>query len=550
MSSDPALNNPMNTDDPDQTPPGGDGHAAGEAGVGADPFSYDVVPYESFSYPHTQSPHLNFVGSLFKMSPPDVEKARVLELGCASGGNLLPLACNFPKGKFYGIDLSQVQIDEANRQVKELKLDNVTFDQMDIMEFPEDAGEFDYIIVHGILSWVPEAVSNKIIEIFGKHLAPKGLALVSYNCLPGWHFVQALREMMQFHAKRFEKPDQQLAQARAFLDFVHDNVTGGQESYKAIIDRERQTLKNANDSYFFHDHLEDENRQYYLHEVNKLAVENGLTYVGDTAVTSMFLGNLPKDAAEKLGGLNDVILQEQYMDFLNNRRFRNSVFSKASNTPNRALDGTDFAPFYVKPMFKAEDEDTPLQEEIKYKATNSEVTFTVKSKPFNALLLTLVANNQDLLTGSKAIKEAAKKYKIDEEQIRAEAHKHFFRLYFSGFFTLSSYKFKVVREVSEKPEVFKYARLLASMPGRDKVTSISGNNIPCDRQSAIVLRNADGTRTIDEIVEIFMKHMKDNNETLRNNGEPVTDEKEQRKVLRELVDNIMGKLAQNDLLVA
>jgi len=63
-------------------------------------FSYDALPYEGFAYAQTHPAHLYSVASLFGLNPPDFKKARVLELGCGGGDNLLPLALTYPKSIF------------------------------------------------------------------------------------------------------------------------------------------------------------------------------------------------------------------------------------------------------------------------------------------------------------------------------------------------------------------------------------------------------------------------------------------------------------------
>ena len=67
---------------------------------------YDAVPYESKSFPQTHPDRLATLGRLFGMNPAPVTHSRVLELGCAGGGNLIPMAFHLPENDFLGIDLS------------------------------------------------------------------------------------------------------------------------------------------------------------------------------------------------------------------------------------------------------------------------------------------------------------------------------------------------------------------------------------------------------------------------------------------------------------
>src|SRR6476619_1779852 len=100
--------------------------------------SYDEVPYESFAVFETHPDHLAVMGRLFGLTPPAVETCRVLELGCAGGGNLIPLAQVLPGGRFVGVDLSGRQIAQAKANAEALGLANITFHAMSLTEVARD----------------------------------------------------------------------------------------------------------------------------------------------------------------------------------------------------------------------------------------------------------------------------------------------------------------------------------------------------------------------------------------------------------------------------
>ena len=76
--------------------------------------SYDEMPYVDAAFPQTHPDRLATVARLFSISAPSVEACRVLELGCASGSNLTPMAIELPEATFVGIDLSALQIAQTN----------------------------------------------------------------------------------------------------------------------------------------------------------------------------------------------------------------------------------------------------------------------------------------------------------------------------------------------------------------------------------------------------------------------------------------------------
>jgi 2-polyprenyl-3-methyl-5-hydroxy-6-metoxy-1,4-benzoquinol methylase len=156
--------------------------------------SYDEVPYESHPYPQTHPSRLAAVATLFGLRPPAVETARVLELGCAAGGNLTPVAEAFPKATLLGVDASARQIGDGQRFVERLGLSNLTLKHANILDLGPDLGTFDYIICHGVFSWVQTPVQEKILDICAKHLSPSGIAYISYNTYPGWHMRGMIRD--------------------------------------------------------------------------------------------------------------------------------------------------------------------------------------------------------------------------------------------------------------------------------------------------------------------------------------------------------------------
>jgi 2-polyprenyl-3-methyl-5-hydroxy-6-metoxy-1,4-benzoquinol methylase len=165
--------------------------------------TYDEVPYQSYPYSVSQPENLKTIGLLFGMNAPEVETARVLELGCAEGGNLIPIAARYPKASFVGVDLSKVQIDAGNVHIKSLGLKNIEHKNCSITDIDEKFGKFDYIVCHGVISWVPDFVRKKILEVSSQNLSENGIAYISYNTLPGWNMIRTIRDMMLYHSKNF-----------------------------------------------------------------------------------------------------------------------------------------------------------------------------------------------------------------------------------------------------------------------------------------------------------------------------------------------------------
>jgi len=289
----------------------------------ADENAYDQIPYPNYSHRETHPRHLEVIARLFGMNPPSINQSRVLELGCAAGWNLVPQAQDLPQSQFLGIDYSTRQIESGKTMVKQLGLKNIELRHADILDIDESWGQFDYIICHGIFSWVPQIVRTKIFEICSKNLVPNGVALVSYNVYPGWQLQSTIRDMMLYHIADREEPQERVTQARAVLDFLIKNCPQN-TLYSKLFQTELARVSDNEDAQLLHDHLEGVNDPVYFHQFIEQAGAMNLQYLGDVHFSQMILNNLSSDARRTLGAV-PLIQQEQYMDFLRNRSFRKTL---------------------------------------------------------------------------------------------------------------------------------------------------------------------------------------------------------------------------------
>lgn len=301
--------------------------------------SYDDVPYESLPFAQTHPARLATVAALFGLDPSPVEHSRVLELGCAAGGNLVPMAEAFPDSSFVGVDYSARQIEDGARIVQTLGLQNLRLRHASITDVDDSYGQFDYILCHGVYSWVPRAVQDKILDVCARHLAPNGVAYVSYNTFPGWHMRGMIRDMMRYHALRFDGPLQRVGQARALLDFLAQSANKDAGAYGVLLRSELEFIRDQSDHYIYHEQLEDVNEPLYFHQFAGRAVERGLKYLGEARISTMVSGNFGNDVQKALEVLAaDQIQTEQYLDFVRNRTFRETLLVRSEQQPDWAIE--------------------------------------------------------------------------------------------------------------------------------------------------------------------------------------------------------------------
>jgi cyclopropane fatty-acyl-phospholipid synthase-like methyltransferase len=279
------------------------------------------------------------------MSPAPVEGCRVLELGCGDGGNLIPIAYTLRDSEFLGVDLSARAIAAGMEMVQALGLDNVSLRRLDLLD-AADLGRFDYILAHGVYSWVPPTVQERMLALCRESLNPHGVAYVSYSAYPGAHIRGMLAEMLQYHAKRFAEPEQQIEQARALLAFLAA-ARPSEDAYDLLLRQHAEEVASRHRYSIFHDELSP-CEPVYFHQFAARAARHELQYLGEADFFEMQETSQPPHVAATLRELaRDIIDKEQFLDFLKCRRFRQTLLCPAEVKLNRRLESGQMREFYV-----------------------------------------------------------------------------------------------------------------------------------------------------------------------------------------------------------
>jgi len=292
--------------------------------------SYDQVPYPCNAYPQTHPAHLALIARLQGMHPVAPEACRYFEIGCGDGANLIPMALEFPLSQFLGIDLAASSIEKACQNSGQFAAANVEFRTQNIMDLRrEDVGQWDYIVVHGVFSWVPEPVRLRLLEICRELLTPEGIAFISFNAYPGCHLRAIPREMMRYHTANVPEADSKITQARALMQFVAQCQSSDDEISSILRSEANRVLHYAH-NHLYHDDLAALNQPFYLHEFVELVASHGMQYLGDAEYASMFDTRYPVEVRETLASLgDDVVRKEQYLDFIKCRRFRQTLICRS-----------------------------------------------------------------------------------------------------------------------------------------------------------------------------------------------------------------------------
>lgn len=316
--------------------------------------AYDQVTYPNFAFPQTHPDRLATLATLFNMTPPAVESCRVLELGCGDGGNLIPMAFSLPGSKFVGIDRAEKPIEKGNAVIAALGLQNIELVRFDINELSDSLGRFDYVIAHGLYSWVPSEVRDRVLKIGRSVLTAHGVMYISYNTYPGCHLRNIAREMMLFHTRGLTETRDRIAQSRALMNWLAGS-SPPTNAYQALLSDLSQHLNDKNEAAIYHDDLAAINAPVYFHQFVEHAARNGLQFLSEAEYFDVQYSTLPAAIREQMEALaeNDILAKEQYMDFLEGRSFRQSLLCHHEIKLERNIPATRVHHFYLKAEVRA-----------------------------------------------------------------------------------------------------------------------------------------------------------------------------------------------------
>ena len=305
---------------------------------------YSELGYKSMPFPYTTPATLEAYAALVGITAPNPNTARVLELGATYGGNIISQALFNPDATFVGIELSQEQVEKGNELIAKAGLTNVSLVQSDIASIGSEIGIFDYIIAHGLYSWVDDDVKDALLRLIDEHLAEDGIAYVSYNTYPGWHTMEEVRQLMmfsnrdkaQFNHKEKVLHGKTIGSIVGSQILKYDNLKERNSKFLGAL----RSVMQKDEYYVGHDHLEPNNDPVYFYQFNDHLADHNLAYLCDTDLTLSMVRSFDVDIADTLDKLapNDHVNQEQYLDFMLDTTFRKSIICKAKHAESVTYD--------------------------------------------------------------------------------------------------------------------------------------------------------------------------------------------------------------------
>lgn len=293
---------------------------------------YDAIPYRHGAIPASHPARTGAIARILGISSAPPDRCRVLELGCAEGMNLLPLAERFPDSEFTGLDISPAQIATGEAARAACGFKNVRLVCGDVRDF--DPGTFDYIIAHGVYSWVPDDAKDALIALIARALPPSGVAYVSYNVHPAAGPIASLRAIVRTELDRLA-PTEEPAAASHLLRLLRESFATMPGPYSASMRILLDEMLAKPIALCLNDELATVNDPVTFLAFTAHAARHGLQFLAEAHFASMPFQHLPAAARAPLAGLGlDTMRAQQFLDLLGHRSFRNSLLVRASELPS------------------------------------------------------------------------------------------------------------------------------------------------------------------------------------------------------------------------
>lgn len=304
----------------------------------------DDLPYVRHFIADLSPARLRLVAALNGLVPPPAVDFDYCELGCAHGDTLAALAAAYPESRFLGVDLSAAHVASAKRLARDGALENIGVLERDFADLVgEDIGAFDYIVAHGVLSWVSPDKRKALLDFAKAKLKPGGLLHVSYNAMPGWASVEPLRQLLLFGgAGGAGAASTSLERARLGLQFAQSMQRAGAEYFakNPAASEMLETMAKAGLPYVVHEYLHEHWTPMYFARVAWEMAASDLHFVGGLPVHTNFRDTAVSEAQERLlAHVTDRTTFESLKDFATDEFFRRDVFVRGTPPRSAATTG-------------------------------------------------------------------------------------------------------------------------------------------------------------------------------------------------------------------
>jgi SAM-dependent methyltransferase len=292
------------------------------------------VAYTSNFYREITPTWLGFTSLLLGHRHPDLTRAfRYADLGCGNGFTALAVAAASPQAEVWGFDFNPAHVEFASALASRAGLANAKFVETSFAELaalPENAlPDFDFIVAHGVLSWISPANRRQLMSVIARRLKPGGLVYLSYNVTTGWTAMVPIQPLMRMLASA--SPVRTDVAAAGVLDFIDRLKQAGALFLQnnPLLDSRLQDIRKQDARYIAHEYL---NRDWHPLTFATIAgemAEAKCRYIGSaTLAENIDTVAVPAGVAPILAETQDIVLRETLRDIGCAQGFRRDVYRK------------------------------------------------------------------------------------------------------------------------------------------------------------------------------------------------------------------------------
>jgi len=499
----------------------------------------------------TQPDQLAAVAQLRGLAPADVAHARVLELACGDGGNLIPLAERYPDATFLGIDPSPRSIDAATSEARALELTNIEFRPSSLLAIASSLGQFDYILAHGVYSWVDTASRRRLLEICRDHLAPQGVAYVDYLTNPGWQAHSVLGAAMRYEGRGRSSWPERMVAGRKLAEFLRASLDtelpyvewlGG-----ALTPVLAQTDDYVRDQYLRPTHA------VYLREFLADARAHSLEYLGDGTQGVRYTDYLHPQTERSLDALTtDPLAKEQVRDILQNKGHRQTLLGHHGNSLERTLLVERARGLYLSARLVAKEGaaiDTPAPTTF----TGADGLSVTTPVPAMKAAIKRLANAWpgaiefgELVDNVVGAAAAARGDAVPPDEVQ-RLQINLLRCCSGGIIHMHGAAPSFVTRISDRPAAGRLARWRSARS--EIVTNRKHEQVRLDPVDRNLLQYLDGTRTVVEVIDVLADAAERGTLVVVEDGREAPLER-RREILRAAVPESLERLAKHAFLIA
>jgi methyltransferase-like protein len=501
------------------------------------------VFYPSQPFAASHPDRLATLATLCGMEPAPVDRCRVLELGCADGGNIIPMAEMLPASEVVGIDVSAYETSAGREAIAALGLDNIRLETVDILDIDASFGRFDYVICHGVFSWAPDEIQDRIFAVCRQNLADDGVAYVNYNTYPGWHIQGMIRDTLRYPSVKNEDPKKRVHDARKMLDALLTSIPPQGGAYHGILKAELENLRERPDGFLYHAYLDVVNRPLYFHQFIQRAAAVGLQYLGDAQSCWRWSPPLAENVESSLSELaGNQVEREQLVDFVVQQSSRYSLLCHGEVDLHEQSAADSLKRMYVSAHVAHEATGLDSVGNVSAIFRTPTGRSIATSDPNLNAALTIMAEIWPLRLPFDELDSRVRS--VVKESYAEDWHRGLPGCHQAGIVELNAIDAKYTTQVDERPCTTRYARRQAE--SGDFVTNLRHSLLRLNDMDRAVVGRLDGTNSHADLENIVTETMSQKPTSAASGG---WRHDRENSPYRTAVCDSLARLAQNAMLI-